>query len=236
MVGGILISGFMLGAAGSLHCIGMCGPLSMVLPTDHLSQSGRLFSLFLYQLGRITTYSFLGLMAGIAGRGLYINGLQQWFSVIMGLIVLLAAVSYFLKKKLLKIDLLRPSYNTIQKLIANTMKKKSSYARFFLIGFANGMLPCGMVYVALAAALSMHHTAGSILFMVFFGMGTLPAMLFFGFGFQFLKPSVRKLFNRSVPVFMTLTGVILLLRGLNLGIPFISPVLPRTGEIISCFH
>ena len=90
-----LIAGFTLVTAGSLHCIGMCGPLSLALPTWHLSKSKRFISLLLYQFGRIITYSLLGLIFGLAGRGFYIAGIQQLFSIILGILVLIAAILYF---------------------------------------------------------------------------------------------------------------------------------------------
>ena len=90
----LLIAGFTMGAAGSLHCIGMCGPLSLALPVHHFSSTGKLFALLLYQLGRIFTYSLIGLLFGLAGRMIYISGSQQWFSIIMGSLVLVLALLY----------------------------------------------------------------------------------------------------------------------------------------------
>ncbi len=94
----ILIAGFTLGFAGSLHCVGMCGPLSLALPTHHLQPVSKLIALFVYQLGRIITYATLGFISGIAGRGIYIAGLQQWFSITLGILMLLVAVMYLYMK------------------------------------------------------------------------------------------------------------------------------------------
>ncbi len=96
----VAIAGFTLGAAGSLHCVGMCGPLSLALPLYHLTAVNKFLSLLLYQVGRIITYSIIGLLFGLAGRRIYIAGYQQWFSIVMGLIVLCVALLYICKKEI----------------------------------------------------------------------------------------------------------------------------------------
>ncbi|MEO8173162.1 MAG: sulfite exporter TauE/SafE family protein [Sediminibacterium sp.] len=237
MFTGVIVSGFILGAAGSLHCIGMCGPLSMILPTQHLSKVGRSVSLLLYQVGRVITYALLGMVFGLVGRSFYLAGFQQWFSIIAGAIILLLAGIYFLQRTKFQISFLLNMYGSLQKLIARILMNKTNYASFLLLGMANGLLPCGMVYAALAVTLSLGNVNESIVFMAMFGAGTLPAMLLFSYGFQFLKPAVRTMFRNAVPVFTSLTGLLLILRGLNLGIMFISPALPKAaGEIIRCYQ
>ncbi len=232
-----LIAGFTLGAAGSLHCIGMCGPLSLVLPTHHLSSLGKFFSLLLYQFGRIITYSLLGLVFGLAGRSIYLAGFQHWFSITTGSIILLLAMIYFLQKKSIHFIFFERFYSSVRQLISTILKHNNGYGSFLLLGMANGLLPCGMVYVALAATLSFNQVDEGIAFMAMFGAGTLPAMLVFSYVAQLVKPTTRKLFRNSVPVLITLTGILLILRGLNLGIEFISPQLPKAaGAIVSCGH
>jgi sulfite exporter TauE/SafE len=229
------IAGFTLGAAGSLHCMGMCGPLSMALPVHHFSKAGKLLALFLYQAGRIITYSLIGLLFGLAGRTLYIAGYQQWFSIIMGIIVLLMAVLYFIQKKNIRVPLLSKMYMGVQQLIIRILKSSTSIGGFLLLGMANGLLPCGMVYIALATSLSFTSVAESTGFMASFGAGTLPAMLLVGYAGLMIKPELRTGFRKLVPFFVSIMGVLLILRGLNLGIPFISPELPNaSGEPLNC--
>jgi sulfite exporter TauE/SafE len=237
MITGILITGLILGAAGSLHCIGMCGPLSMLLPTQHLSSTGRSLSILLYQIGRVTTYAFLGLAFGMAGRRLYVAGFQQWFSIVGGGLIMVYAGIYFLRRSKMNVPFLQKMYASLQRIIFKILKRERSYSNFFLLGMANGLLPCGMVYTALAVTLSFGQVNESVLFMTMFGAGTLPAMLLFSYGFQSLKPAVRKVFRNAVPFFTTIAGLMLVLRGLNLGISFISPALPKAaGEIVRCYH
>ena len=106
---------------------------------------------------------------------------------------------------------------------------------FLLLGIVNGLLPCGMVYLAIAGALSTADTGKAVLFMGFFGAGTMPAMLVLGlFGYK-LKISLRQQAKRIMPYMVSVMAVLLILRGMNLGIPFISPVLaPAPQQVITC--
>lgn len=235
MSGAILISGFTLGAAGSLHCMGMCGPLSLALPVQHLSKLQRSFSIFLYQLGRVITYSAIGLMLGLAGRRIYISGYQQLFSIITGSLILLMALLYFIGKKGRSISFLNKFYRQVQNMIVRILKNPAGLFSYLLLGMANGLLPCGMVYIALASSLTFSQTTDSMVFMAMFGAGTIPAMLIVAYAGMMIKPEIRSAFRKAVPVFVSLMGVLLILRGLNLGIPYISPELPHSpGTDINC--
>lgn len=231
----IMISGFTLGAAGSLHCVGMCGPLSLALPVHHLSKAQKFFSLLLYQLGRIITYSAIGLLFGLAGRRIYISGYQQWFSITMGILVLGLSILYFIQKKTIHLKFLNQFYFFVQKRISQLLKSVTGPSGFLLMGMANGLLPCGMIYIALAATLSFTEVIQSVSFMAMFGAGTLPAMMLVGYAGQLVKPEWRISLRKLVPLFILLMGVILILRGMNLGIPFISPELPQVaGTALIC--
>jgi uncharacterized protein len=235
MLWGAIISGFTLGAAGSLHCVGMCGPLSLALPTHHLSKTQKFLSLLTYQFGRIITYSFIGLIFGLAGRRIYISGYQQWFSIALGIIVLVMAAMYFISKNSVHLSFFNRFYFSIQQLISRLLKKQGGPFSFLLLGLANGLLPCGLVYVAVAATLSFTEISESVSFMAMFGAGTLPAMMLMGYAGQMINVEARKLMRKAVPVFITLMGVLLILRGLNLGIPFISPEMPQSpGDATVC--
>ena len=235
MLWGAIISGFTLGAAGSLHCVGMCGPLSLALPTHHLSNTQKFLSLLTYQFGRIITYSFIGLIFGLAGRRIYISGYQQWFSIALGIIVLVMAGMYFISKNSVHFSFFNRFYFSIQQLISRLLKKQNGLLSFLLLGLANGLLPCGLVYVAVAATLSFTEIAESVSFMAMFGAGTLPAMMLMGYAGQMINVEARKLMRKAIPVFITLMGVLLILRGLNLGIPFISPEMPQSpGDATVC--
>ncbi len=235
MLWAAMISGLTLGAAGSLHCVGMCGPLSLALPTTHLSRIRQFLSLLVYQSGRVITYSLIGLLFGLAGRRIYISGYQRWFSIGLGILVLALAVVYYLQKNTVHVAFVNRFYMSVQQLIGRILKKNKGVMGFLWLGMANGLLPCGLVYVAIAATLSFSELTESISFMAFFGLGTLPAMMMVGMAGSMIKPEARQLMRKAVPVFVTLMGVVLILRGLNLGIPFISPELPGApGDAVIC--
>jgi uncharacterized protein len=231
----ILITGFTLGLAGSLHCVGMCGPLSLALPTWQLSKTARFISIFLYQTGRVITYSVMGLIFGLAGRSIYIAGLQQWFSIALGILILMMAFIYFVQKHTVHFNFFKSFYSAIQKLISSILKNNTGPTGFLLLGMGNGLLPCGMVYIALAATLSFTQVYQGVGFMAMFGAGTAPAMMLIAYGGYLMNPSIRLIFRKSIPFFVAAAGVLLILRGLNLGILFISPELPQAaGQAINC--
>ena len=234
MIWQFIIAGFTLGLIGSLHCVGMCGPLSLALPVQYLDKSQRVFAIVLYQVGRVITYSTLGLIFGLAGRQIYVAGLQQWFSIGMGTLIIFLLCQYWIFRRNLRPTLLNNFYTAVQRLMIKILKTRGAIS-FLLFGTANGLLPCGMVYIALAGSLVTTAVHQSVLFMAMFGLGTLPAMIAISLFGQFFSLKVRNSFRRIVPVFVTVMAVVLILRGMNLGIPFISPILPLSSQAaVSC--
>jgi len=225
MLWAIIIAGLSLGAVSSLHCVGMCGPLALALPVHHLSRPQQLISLFLYQLGRIITYSAFGLVFGLAGRTIYVAGFQQWFSMVMGIVVLLLVILYWVYKNPLQPSVFKKLFSAVQSYMMKALHSKKTSGGFLLLGMANGFLPCAMVYVAIAGALTTTEVYYSVIFMAMFGAGTLPAMMIIGYFGRMVSLPVRNMFRKSIPVFMTVMAIVLILRGMNLGIPFISPIL-----------
>ena len=229
-----IIGGLSLGVLSSFHCVGMCGPLSLALPTQYLPTIQRTMALLLYQFGRVITYSAFGFVFGLAGRGVYLAGCQRWFSIGMGILILVLLIHHWIFRRRLQPHFLSGFYIAIQRTMMNTMRSKRLLS-FLFFGIANGFLPCGMVYMALAGALVTIEVYQSILFMASFGLGTLPAMMAVGLFKQFFGPQLRISFRTAIPVFISIMAVILILRGLNLGIPFISPVLQSASQsTISC--
>ena len=231
----MFFSAFLLGLISSFHCVGMCGPLAMSVPVQHLPTQTKNFSILLYHIGRVITYSIMGLLFGILGRHIFIAGIQQKVSIILGASIILIVLYQRIFKK---------SYTP--KVIQLFTYKLYSFIRFlwgkhslsgtYLLGMANGLLPCGMVYFALAGALSSSSIEESVLFMLLFGLGTLPLMLSVHIiGATLLSFSLRNKARKLIPIFLASMGVLLILRGLNLGIPFISPILAtESGKVISC--
>ena len=231
----IIIAGLSIGLAGSLHCVGMCGPLCLALPLGKKSNSQKTILLFTYQIGRIITYSFFGLLIGWLGHRISLAGYQQSFSITMGSIIVALSILSLLRGKTFNIKLIDKFYLFIQKTIASSFQKLQGAFSYFLMGIANGFLPCGLVYMALASTLSLTGMNETVLFMASFGLGTMPAMLLTGLAGQLIRPGIRINIEKIIPYLILAMGLLLILRGLSLGIPFISPVLPAaSGDAATC--
>lgn len=230
----VIAAGVILGLISSLHCIGMCGPLALALPVSHPGKGYRFLAHVLYTMGRIITYSSLGLLFGLAGRRVYLAGFQQWFSIVLGVMILLIALYYFFFRRYIRLPWLNAFHMRVQPLMGRFLHRQRM-SSFLLLGILNGLLPCGMVYLAIAGALSTADAGKAALFMGFFGMGTAPAMLVLGLLGYKLKISLRQQAKKIIPYMVSAMAVLLILRGLNLGIPFISPVMVQAPQqVITC--
>ncbi len=220
----ILISGFLLGTVSSFHCVGMCGPIAFALPVYYLPSHKKLLGLVLYHIGRIAIYASLGLFFGFVGRQFFLAGAQQFFSILLGAIILLILLQSVLSSSKMRIPLFDYFQKRLQIFIGNYIRKKQLYAMFFL-GMANGLLPCGMVYLAITGALAAGSISGGVCFMAAFGLGTVPALLILSFFGTAIGLKARNKMKKAIPCFVAIMGVLLILRGLNLNIPMVSPLL-----------
>lgn len=221
----MLWTAFLLGLAGSLHCAGMCGPLAMAVPVLGQSRGAIVASRLIYNFGRVVTYVLLGLGFGLLGQTFALAGFQRWVSLVAGALILvgLFATGRFatgLPVTRLVGRLKRPFSILLQ---------KRSVGSLFSLGLLNGLLPCGLVYVAGAAAMATGSLIGGASYMAAFGLGTIPMMFGFGLVGMKLQQLLRFRFQRLVPVSLAIVGGLLLLRGMALGIPYVSPADPATG-------
>lgn len=229
MVWQLLISGFVLGIVSSFHCVGMCGPIVFALPVYYLPAHQKLIGILLYHLGRIFMYASLGLFFGFVGRQFFLAGLQQYFSILLGCIILLILLQSVLQKKFFRIKLIDQFQSQLQNIISIYIQKKQLYG-MFILGMANGLLPCGMVYLAITGAMASGDISGGIGFMTAFGLGTFPAMFLLTYFGSVISLSVRNRMKKAVPFFVATMAVLLILRGLNLNIPMISPLLNNSAS------
>ena len=228
-------SAFFLGLLSSLHCVGMCGPLALALPIRNLSPARRALAGLSYHGGRIFMYTLAGAVFGLFGRGVYLAGWQQQFSILLG--VLIIAITSFdrfgarrSRSGVTGMGFLASIQGTILRLWNAPGRTK-----FFLLGMANGLLPCGMVYLAIAGALTRTNVFESAGFMTSFGIGTLPLLLALQYTGNRLGLPARARLRRAIPVLTIAIGLLLILRGLDLGIPFLSPAMAASpGRPISC--
>ncbi|MFY7899957.1 MAG: sulfite exporter TauE/SafE family protein [Chitinophagaceae bacterium] len=226
-----IIAGLSIGFLSSLHCVGMCGAIAFALPIHYLPKHLQWFGMIVYHFGRVFTYSILGFLFGNIGRLFFIGGIQQLMSISLGIIVLMVlGLSYFkTKHKKKQTSFLQKLQLAIQNMITQQIQKKQVLG-MFVVGSLNGLLPCGLVYFALTGAMAIGSIFSSTLFMTGFGLGTLPAMILFTyFGYK-INIQVRNIFKQSVPFIMATMAILLIVRGLNLNIPFLSPVLINMAE------
>ena len=236
----VLWSALGLGIVGSLHCIGMCGPIALALPSTRHSRTRLLLHRLTYHLGRILTYMLLGVIVGSVGQMLTFAGFQQGLSLSAGLLILITlGLSYLVPGTLAQ-------FQPNSQLLAITNRVRNFWSGLFRtpkflslfgIGLLNGFLPCGLLYVALAAAAATGNWLDGSLSMFFFGIGTIPALLAVSYLGSFLPAKIRGSAAKLIPVGALVMAVLLILRGLSLGIPYISPNLeqraaenPRTAN------
>ena len=219
----MLWSAFILGLLGSFHCVGMCGPIAFMLPVDRTNSFIKITQIFTYHFGRLLAYSIIGLFFGLVGKSLYIFGFQQQLSIAIGvlmIIVVLIPVQTFNRYNFSK-----PVYNIIPKVKSSLGKalKKKTADTFLTIGFLNGFLPCGLVYMAVFASLAMQSTTQGSLYMVLFGLGTIPLMTTAIYIGKFLNIKAKQRIQKAIPVFVIIIGLLFIIRGLGLDIPYLSP-------------
>jgi hypothetical protein len=210
-----ILSAWVMGFIGSTHCVGMCGPLALSLPIESTTLIGRLFNSLVYNLGRITTYAFYGSLLGLVHQLVVPFVFQSQLSIVLGSLLILLSI-YFLVFKKLNINLGANNafYQMISKQLGK-LYKTSSTRNMYLIGLLNGLLPCGLVYLALATAFSSASIGKSILFMSFFGLGTLPAMWSIVFFANYITPKFRTNLRKFVPYVYAITGLLLIMRGMG---------------------
>ncbi|NUM81479.1 sulfite exporter TauE/SafE family protein [bacterium] len=231
-----LFAGFFLGVLGSFHCAGMCGPLVLALPHGTQTRWAILIEGLMYNAGKTLTYAMMGLVAGGLGATIRLAGYQQILSVVVGSLLLIVIV---LPKRFYESFLFPSGRNGGFQQFKNFFRllwKRPSYGSFFIIGLLNGFLPCGLVYMALAGAIVTAGAWNGFVYMAFFGLGTLPMLMIIYAARQTIGVNLRRKLVRLIPVGMAVVAILLILRGLSLGIPYVSPKTPveTTSHTPSC--
>lgn len=219
----MLLSAVMLGLLGSFHCIGMCGPIALVLPVDRTTKFKQGYQTLLYHLGRLLAYSSIGLLFGLLGKGLYLAGFQQRLSILLGILMIILVLIPI--HTFNKYNFTKPLYALIGKVKSTLglyLKKRSNKA-IFTIGFLNGFLPCGMVYMALVGAMATSEFYLGAFYMFLFGLGTIPMMTVAVYAKNIFSLNFRTKIHKAIPVFVIMIGLLFILRGMGLGIPYVSP-------------
>ncbi len=219
----MLYSAFIFGLISSLHCIGMCGPIAMMIPVDRTNPTKKATQIITYHLGRLVAYATIGLLFGLVGEGFFLAGIQQRLSIFIGVAMIITILTP--ERVLANYNFSKPIYRLISKikLALGKQFKNKSYQSLFTIGVLNGFLPCGMLYVALFGAIAMQNVSLGVTYMLLFGLGTIPMMSSVIYLNSFITLSFRNKVQKAIPYVGVIIGVLFILRGLGLGIPYISP-------------
>ena len=228
----IIASGFSIGIIGSFHCVGMCGPIALSLPVHQYSNSKKILAIFLYNIGRASTYALMGLIFGILGQSFQLFKIQQYTSIVAGVFIL--SILLFSSLSQFNISFISSFSLKIKNKLGTLLKRDKTIPSYFAIGLVNGFLPCGLVYVAIATAVAAGTMLKSSLLMFAFGLGTIPVMAFTMYLGKFISISFKNKLNKLTPYIIGVVAILLILRGLNLGIPYISP--KQVGQHKTCCH
>lgn len=220
---------FIIGLTSSLHCIGMCGPIVAAVPLNRSSKWTALFGILQYHFGRIFIYALLGFILGNVGLSIQTFGWMQGLSVFAGIFLIFFAWKKYIRFSFQPVFLTKFTF-FLSRNLGRLMRSKSHF-KLIGLGMINGLLPCGMVFFALANALLTNSIWQSSFAMVLFGLGTLPALLTWGFLVNTFTASLRVKINRFLPIILTALGILIVLRGLNLDIPYVSPKVTAKKEL-----
>lgn len=231
-----LLAALTLGLLGSMHCIGMCGPLALAVPSSAKNRWSFLGERIVFNAGKAVTYGVMGAVLGLIGKGVMMN-VQQDLSVIVGVLMLVTVlVPLGFRSAIERYSPLNHLYTFVKSRFSLLMGKRGMVT-LFLMGLLNGLLPCGLVYTALVGATVVADVWQSALFMMVFGVGTSPALIAIALTGNLISMKYRSLLNRALPVMTIAVALLLILRGLNLGIPMVSPKVEKTAvqeETMEC--
>ncbi len=227
-----VISAIGLGFASGFHCIGMCGPIALSMGLTKNQRTNFYLQNLTYQFGRILTYGFLGAVLGILGESFQLAGFQNYLTILVGiLLIVMALFSFGGKDFATRIPWISKGLLRVKMQLGKILQRPDYKSRF-ATGILNGFLPCGMVYMALTASLAAGGIWQGSVFMLLFGLGTFPFMFAVVFLGNFMTAALRTRILRIIPVLMILLGSLFILRGLELGIPYISP----NGDALKVNH
>ncbi len=216
----MIYAAFLLGLVSSLHCVGMCAPLTLALPYH---RDKVVFQILTYNFGRVITYGLLGLIFGLLGEGLAVAGFQKIFSIFFGCIFISLALVTLIKKWEFNLKFNNSGSKFIRQSFSKVLRWRAAY---FWLGMLNGFLPCGIVYWAIASSLMTFDAFQGSLFMLIFGIGTVPLMLIAVLFKNRLSREISKKFYHFIPLYQLFLGILLIWRALNINIATVNMLAP----------
>lgn len=224
-----IVSGLGLGLLGSFHCIGMCGPIALSLPIYGKDNAEKLLLIVLYNIGRALSYATLGAIFGYIGNQFFLFGYQQVFSITIGLAMILALIIQKIAPQ--NGAIFTKPFAHVKALLSSLLSSSKNTFSYLLIGMANGLLPCGLVYLGISAAMATGSIYSGAALMFMFGLGTFPLMISLMIFGRFVSIQLRNKMRQLIPYFVVFTALIFIIRGMNLGIPYLSPQLQNANSL-----
>lgn len=221
-----IVAGLAFGFFGSVHCVGMCGPLALSLPGAGRARWRFVVERTLYNAGRAVTYTLLGGAFGALGVLAALGGAQQWISIGVGVLMIGGALVPWISRRVSQLERLPARFLGRVLSPIQSLYRHGGSGAMLLVGLLNGLLPCGFVYAALATATTAGDVMTSMTFMASFGLGTIPAMLGVSVVGRLASVTWRARLQSLIPVGLVVVGLLLILRGLSLG-TLLSPDLQR---------
>ena len=225
------LTALVIGFAGSMHCLGMCSPLAMAVTSRNRSA---FINRALYNGGRISTYALMGALVSGLGAMLPLSKYQNIISIVMGLTLLLIGVGAVREIRIPGLTWgIQRLTGGLKLLFAEYLQRKNRGA-IVMLGALNGLLPCGLTFIALTWCVSLRGPLDGFNFMLLFGAGTLPVML----GFTSIIPALARKLNWSLQKLTTtmliLSGCVLILRVFIIHIPHAQAGSSGFVDIILC--
>jgi Uncharacterized conserved protein len=233
MSNGILITAALMGLTGSLHCAGMCGPIMLVMPFRILQGYKKWLGLFLYHAGRISIYALMGWIL-YSFKSFFNPHWQQYISIGFGVLLLfIGLISFTGNAGAMRL----PWAKWVQHNLAKLMAAPGLHI-LFATGVLNGLLPCGLVYMALSLSVTATTASQAIASMYTFGIGTIPMLLAITLLGSRIPLSAQLKVRKLVPIALLAFACLFMVRGMNLGIPYLSPqIKAESGQVkASCCH
>ena len=230
----MLATAFVLGVAGSAHCVAMCGPIALAVPVRNKGWRSRLSSALLMNSGRLLTYILIGAAFGAMGQGVALAGLQRALSIAAGALLLLAAVIPGVLERWGGGSRLASVVGRLRGRLARNLSRTAPES-LLLTGMLNGLLPCGLVYAAAVGASAQADLLQGAMFMLVFGTATWPMLIAVRMSQGLIGTNARRHLRRFAPLVVGVLATLLILRGAGLGIPFLSPSDPSAvSHVAGC--
>ena len=209
----MLWSAFILGLLGSWHCVGMCGPIAMMVPGS--KGKNRVVAAGLYHFGKIMSYALIGSLFGLFTAFITSLKVQSWITISAGIFIGILAFAptllNYVERKGFKI--FNGLINFKNKISKALNKNKAEYG--FYIGFFNGFMPCGLVYIAAIGAMVQPSVIESVGYMVLFGLGTIPFLSLAIFTSGFIKERLRLHSSKVRTVAFIAISIFMIWKGYN---------------------